>query len=220
MKRVSHGMYATLFGVVHLALGVNLMLAVVASPFIVLLVTTDPSLSWPLLTLAAVPAGAGIAAAFGTFREHGAGERSVFRTFIRQLRATGLKALALSAIVVALVAVAAVDAFVLVPTGIGAVLAPLLAVIALLAVAVGFVGLTALAEDPRARLRDVIRISLLLAVRRLPFTLASFAVIGVQAAVIVAAPALGFGVTSAACLYVVWAGARHTLQPALRPAEA
>ncbi|WP_232531703.1 ferredoxin-NADPH reductase [Microbacterium halophytorum] len=220
MKRISHGMYATLFGVVHLALGVNLMLAVVASPFIALLVTTDPSLSWPLLALAAIPAGAGIAAAFGTFREHASGERSVFRTFIRQLRATGLKALALSCAVVTAVVVAAVDVFVLVPTGAGAVLAPLLVVIALLAVAVGFVGLTALTEDPSARLRDVIRISLLLAVRRLPFTLASFAVIGVQAAVVVAAPALGIGVTAAACLYVVWAGARHTLQPALKPVEA
>ncbi|GGO66573.1 hypothetical protein GCM10010910_26330 [Microbacterium nanhaiense] len=217
MKRIPHSVYSTLFGVVHLALGINVSLALVALPFLVLLVTTDPSLSWPLLALAAVPAGMGIAAAFGTFREHADGEPSVFRTFFRQLARHWKASLALSSLVVAIVVVAAVDVFVLVPTGPGAIVAPLLVTVALLAVATGIVGFVAITEDPRARFRDVVRVSLLIAVRRWPFTLASFAVIGVQAAVITQAPALGIGLTSAACLYVVWAGSRYSLRPALRP---
>lgn len=218
MKRIPHSVYSTLFGVVHLALGINFSLAVVALPFLVLLVTTDPSLAWPALALAAVPAGMGIAAAFGTFRAHADGEPSVFRTFFRQLGRTWKQSLALSALVVAIVVVAAVDVFVLVPTGPGAVAAPLLVIVALLALATGIVGFAAIAEDPHARIRDVLRISLLIAVRRWPFTLASFVVIGVQAAVITQAPALGIGLTAAACLYVVWAGSRYSLRPALRPA--
>jgi hypothetical protein len=210
MKRIPHSVYSTLFGVVHLALGINISLALVALPFLVLLVTTDPSLSWPALALAAVPAGMGIAASFGTFRAHAGGEPSVFRTFFRQLGRTWKQSLALSAVVVAIVVVAAVDVFVLVPTGAGAIAAPLLVIIALLAIATGVVGFAAIAEDPRARIRDV-------AVRRWPFTIASFAVIGVQAAVVTQAPALGIGLTAAACLYVVWAGSRYSLRPALRP---
>jgi len=218
MKRIPHSVYSTLFGVVHLALGINFSLALVALPFLVLLVTTDPSLAWPALALAAVPAGMGIASAFGTFRAHADGEPSVFRTFFRQLGRTWKQSLALSALVVAIVVVAAVDVFVLVPTGPGAVAAPLLVIVALLALATGIVGFAAIAEDPHARIRDVLRISLLIAVRRWPFTLASFVVIGVQAAVITQAPALGIGLTAAACLYVVWAGSRYSLRPALRPA--
>jgi uncharacterized membrane protein YesL len=217
MKRIPHSVYSTLFGVVHLALGINISLALVALPFLVLLVTTDPSLSWPALALAAVPAGMGIAASFGTFRAHAGGEPSVFRTFFRQLGRTWKQSLALSAVVVAIVVVAAVDVFVLVPTGAGAIAAPLLVIIALLAIATGVVGFAAIAEDPRARIRDVLRVSLLIAVRRWPFTIASFAVIGVQAAVVTQAPALGIGLTAAACLYVVWAGSRYSLRPALRP---
>jgi len=218
MKRIPHSVYSTLFGVVHLALGINASLALVALPFLVFLVTTDPSLSWPLLAVAAVPAGMGIAAAFGTFRAHADGESSVIRTFFRQLARHWKASLAISAIVVAIVVVAAVDVFVLVPTGPGAIAAPLLVIIALLAIATGIVGFAAMTEDPQARIRDVLRVSLLMAVRGWPFTLASFAVIGVQAAVITQAPALGIGLTAAACLYVVWAGSRYCLRPALRPA--
>ncbi|WP_324013782.1 ferredoxin-NADPH reductase [Microbacterium sp. JZ37] len=219
MKRIPHSVYATLFGVVHLALGVNLALAAVALPLIALLLTTDPSLSWPALALAAVLAGPGVAAAFGTFRAHADGETGVLRAFARSLRATWRRALALSALVGAVVTVALVDVFVLVPTGAGAVVAPLLIVVALLAIAMGMVGMVAVAEDPDARLRDVLRAGLVLAVRRWPLTVASFAVVAVQAAVVVAAPALGIGLTAAACLYVVWAGGRYTLQPVLAPAE-
>ena len=219
MKRIPHSVYSTLFSVVHLALGINVSLALVSLPFLAILVTTDPSLSWPALAVTAVPAGMGIAASFGTFREHADGEASVFRTFFRQLAQHWKTSLALSALTIATVTVAAVDIFVLVPTGAGAIVAPLLAVIALLALATAIVGFTAIVEDPRARLIDVLRISLLIAVRRWPFTIAAFAVIGVQAAVITQAPALGIGLTAAACLYVVWAGARYSLRPALRPAS-
>ena len=218
MKRIPHSVYSTLFGVVHLALGVNIALAVVALPLIVLLVTTDPSLSWPLAALAAVPAGMGIAAAFGTFRAHADGEESVLRIFFRQLASMWRRSLVLSAIVVAIVVVAAVDVFVLVPRpASGRLRAPPRRDRGCSLSAAGVVGMS---RSPRIRARgssDVLQISADHRVRRWPFTLVSFAAIAVQAAVIVQAPALGIGLTSAACLYVVWAGARYALRPALRP---
>ncbi|WP_460798883.1 hypothetical protein [Microbacterium sp. GXF0217] len=64
-------------------------------------------------------------------------------------------------------------------------------------------------EIPDARTRDVLRSSTVLAVRRWPLTLASFAVIAVQAAAVTVAPAIAIGLTAAPCLYIVWAGGRY-----------
>ncbi|NYF12720.1 putative membrane protein YesL [Pseudoclavibacter sp. JAI123] len=214
MKRISHGVYATAFNVTYLALAVNLMLAVMSLPFLVLLVTTDPSLSWPLLAASAALTGPGIAGAFATFRAHAEGDTDVIRAFISGVRRTWKRALVISAVTSAVVTVALVDVFVLVPTGIGVLLVPLLVVVAILTLATAAVTLVAITQAEDTRLLVLARASLILAVRRWPLTFASFAIVGVQAAVLTAAPAIAIGITTAACLYVVWAGGRYTLQQA------
>lgn len=220
MRRIPHSVYDSLFGVAQLVLVTNALLAVMCAPLVVLLVTTDPSLSWPLLAAAAALTGPGVAGSFSAFRAHRDGERGVVRPFLRGVARTWARALAVSAIVSAIVVVAVVDLFVLVPTGPGAVAAPVLVVIAVLAVATGTTALAALVEAPTARLLDVLRASAATAVRRWPFTIAALVVCAAQIGVFVMAPALAIGITAAACLYVVWAGARYSLQPVLRPAAA
>ncbi|WP_221583910.1 ferredoxin-NADPH reductase [Microbacterium sp. G2-8] len=219
MKRLfPHAMYETLFGVAQLVLVVNALVAVMCAPLVVLLVTTDPSLAWPLYALAAALTGPSIAGAFCAFRAHRDGERGVVRPFLRGVRETWRRALAVSALVAAIVSVALVDVFVLVPTGYGAVAAPVLVVIAVLAVATGMNAIAALSEVPSARLVEVLRAAVIMSVRRWPFALGSLAAAGVQVGIFVLAPALAVGLTAAACLYVVWAGSRYSLQPVLRPA--
>ncbi|WP_110589372.1 ferredoxin-NADPH reductase [Microbacterium suaedae] len=220
MRRISHSMYESLFSVAQLVLVTNALLLVMCAPLIVLLATTDPSLSWPLLAAAAALTGPGIAGAFAAFRAHREGERGVIRPFFRGVARSWARALAVSAIVSAIVVVAVVDLFVLVPTGPGALAGPVLVVIAVIALATGMVAIAALVEAPSARLLDVLRASAATAVRRWPFSLASLAVAAAQIGVFVMAPALAVGITAAACLYVVWAGARYSLQPVLRPAAA
>ena len=212
VKRLSSGVYTGLFGVLHLALTVNLALGITCLPFLVLLVTTDPSLSWPALAVAAVLSGPGIAASFATFRAHARGENAILRSFARGLAASWRSALRISTIVGAVVLVAVGDIFALASTPVAPVVAPVLAVIALLALAVGMLGLVLVGEIPDARMRDVLRASTVLAVRRWPLTLASFAVIAVQAAAVTVAPAIAIGLTAAPCLYIVWAGGRYALQ--------
>lgn len=220
MKRlIPHGTFETLFGVAQLVLVVNALVAVTCAPLVVLLVTTDPSLAWPLYAIAAALTGPGVAGAFRAFRAHRDGERGVVRPFLLGVREAGGRALVVSALVAAVAVVAAVDVFVLVPTGYGAVLAPALVVVALLAVATGMNALAALVEVPSARLVDVLRAGAVMSVRRWPFTLASLVVAGVQVGAFVLAPALAIGLTASACLYVIWAGSRYSLQPVLRPAD-
>ncbi|PPF43633.1 ferredoxin-NADPH reductase [Pseudoclavibacter sp. AY1F1] len=214
MKRVSHTVYSTAFNVAYLALAVNAMLAVMSLPFLILLVTTDPSLSWPLLAASAALTGPGIAASFATFRAHAEGDTDVIRSFIRGVRRTWKRALVISAVTSAVVTVALVDVFVLVPTGIGVLLVPLLVVVAILTLATAAVTLVAITQVEDTRLLVLVRASLVLSVRRWPMTFASFAIVAVQAAVLTAAPAIAIGLTTAACLYVVWAGGRYTLQRA------
>lgn len=212
MKRIPHSIYSTAFNVAYLALGVNAMLAIMSLPFLVLLVTTDPSLSWPLLAASAALTGPGIAGAFATFRAHAEGDGDVIRAFLRGVRRTWKRALVISAVTSAVVTVALVDVFVLVPTGIGVLLVPLLAVVAILTLATAAVSLVAITQADDTRLLVLVRASLFLAVRRWPLTFASFAIVAVQAAVLTAAPAIAIGLSAAACLYVVWAGGRYTLQ--------
>jgi len=49
---VSHETWASLIGMIYLGLIVNLLLVVSSLPLVVLLVTTDPLYSWPLLAIA------------------------------------------------------------------------------------------------------------------------------------------------------------------------
>src|SRR5690625_3500869 len=114
LKRIPHGLYATVFGTAFLAMGVNALLIVACLPFLVLLVTTDPSLSWPLLTLTGALCAPGLAASFSVFRAHKGGENRVVVPFITALRTTWRKALAIGFAVAALGVVAIVDLVMLV----------------------------------------------------------------------------------------------------------
>jgi len=72
-----------------------------------------------------------------------------------------------------------------------------------------------LAERPTARLRDAGRASVYLAVRRWYFTGVSLVVLVLLVQVVAQKPALGLGILATPLLYVVWAGSRYSLRPAL-----
>ncbi|MGU3644526.1 ferredoxin-NADPH reductase [Microbacterium sp. C23T] len=212
---VSHETWASLIGMIYLGLIVNLLLVVSSLPLVVLLVTTDPLYSWPLLAIAAPLAAPGLAAAFRAFREHGEGGRGPIRAFFAGLRATWRRALLIGAAVAAVIVVLLVDVRMLSNTAVAVFTVPLLGVLALLAIAVGLVALVAIAEVPAARLRDVLRASLYLSLRRWYLTAASLAALAAQVAVFATAPALGLGLTASAALFFAWTNSRFTLRPVL-----
>lgn len=215
MKRVSHDAWATILGVVYLGLMVNFLVLVAASPLVVLLMTTDPALSWPLLAVAAPLAAPALSGAFTAFREFGRGEPQVVRSFLRGWKATARKGMLIGAVASASVVVLLVDVRAVSASPASVMIVPVLALLVVIAVATALVALVALAEEPAARMRDIIKAALYLCVRRWYLTALSLAVLGVQVGLFTTMPAIAIGLTCAPALYVVWANSRYTLRPVL-----
>lgn len=215
MKRISHSTYTTIFGVAYLGLMTNLALVVACLPLVVLLVITDPALSWPLLAAVAPLCAPALTAAFQAFRAHGAGDPQVVRAFVRGWRRTWRKSMLVGAVVAAGLVVVLVDVRFFSPMQAGVAIIPALGVIAVLLLAAGLVSLVALAEEPTARLGVVVKAALYLSVRRWWLSLVSLAVLALQVALFTAMPAIAIGLTAAPALYVAWANARYILRPVL-----
>ncbi|MBW8764478.1 MAG: DUF624 domain-containing protein [Microbacterium sp.] len=215
MTRISHDTWATILGVVYLGLMTNFLMLVAASPVVVLLITTDPGLSWPLLALAAPLSAPALTGAFAAFREFGRGEPQVVRSFLRGWRATWRKGMLIGAAAAASVVVLLVDVRAVAALPASVVVVPVLALLTVIAVATALVALVALAEAPQARLRDIVKAALYLSVRRWYLTALSFAVLSVQFALFTTMPAIAIGLTCAPALYVAWANGRYTLRPVL-----
>lgn len=215
MKRISHDTWATILGVVYLGLMSNFLVLLTAAPLVVLLITTDPVLSWPLLALAVPLAAPALTGAFAAFREFGRGEPQVVRSFFRGWKATWRKGMLIGAAAAASVVVLLVDVRAVAVLPASVVVVPVLALLTVVAVATALVALAALAEAPQARLRDILKAALYLSVRRWYLTALSFAVLGVQLALFTTMPAIAIGLTCAPALYVAWANSRYTLRPVL-----
>lgn len=215
MKRVSHDTWATILGVVYLGLMVNFLVLIAASPLVVLLITTDPMLSWPLLALAAPLSAPALTGACTAFREFGRGEPQVVRSFLRGWAATWRKAMLIGAGATASVVVLLVDVRAVSELAASVVIVPVLALLTAIALATALVAFVALAEAPQARVRDVVKAALYLGVRRWYLTVLSFTVLAVQFALFTTMPAIAIGLTCAPALYVAWANSRYTLRPVL-----
>lgn len=215
MRRVSFGAYQSVIGVVYLGLMTNVMLAVGSLPLVALLLATDPAVTWPLIAGAAALSAPAVVAAFTVFRDHREGSTGVVRVFLAAYRRVWHRAFGLGAAITATAVVALVDVRFFSNSTLGVVFIPLLGVLTVLVLAVGIVALTALAEAPTARLRDILRASAYLALRRWYLTAASLVVLGAYAALFAAMPAMALGVAAAPALYLAWANCRHTLLPVL-----
>ena len=220
MRRISHEVYATVFSVVYLGLMTNVLLLVGCLPVVVVLLTTDTALSWPVVALLAPLSAPAVAAAFAVFSAYSADPTiGVIRTFVRSWRAVFRRAATLGVLAAAVLVVLGVDGYAAWGRPAATWAVPVLAVLVVLVVATTVLGLVALAEVPRARLRDVLRACLFLGVRRWYLTVASLLVLALLLTLLTAKPALAIGLAAAPLLYVVWANGRHSLRPVLPVAQ-
>lgn len=218
LLRVSGMTWEAIFSTVAAALIANVCLALAAFPLLALLITTDPRRSWPALALAAVAAVPAAPALFTVFRHIGAGRSgSVLRVFWTGWWRSLRRGLAVGAAVVGLLTMVAVDLVVLGTSRWTVALSGLLLVVLALAISTAVLALVAGVERPDARLRDVLRASLYLAVRRWYLSLFSLVILGLQAALFTLHPAIAVGLTAAPLLYTTWSNARFTLGPILPP---
>ena len=216
MRRISHDVYQLVFGVAYLGLMTNAMLVVSCLPLVALLTLTDPAQTWPLIAAFAPLAGPALAAAFTVFRRYSdEGSVAVVRGFWKAWRATARRALTLGAATSAALVVLSVNLQVRAVGELSALTVPLLGVLAVLVVATCLTGLVAVAEAPDASLREIVTVSAVLGLRRWYLTAVSLVVLGSLAGFFFVKPALAIGLAAAPLLYVVWAGGRHTLKPAI-----
>jgi len=206
---------SAVFGTVYLGLMTNALLLLTSLPLVVLLMATDPSVSWPFIAIAAPLAAPGVSAAFTVFRDNTRGGTEVIRGYFAGWRATWRRAMALGALASAVVVVLLVDVHVVGGGDLGVVLVPVLALLAVLAATVAMLGLVAIAEVPHARLGEVVRAAAYLGLRRWYLSAVSLFALGVQFALFANLPAIALGVTAAPALYLAWANSRFTLRPVL-----
>lgn len=210
---VSQEMYETVFGTVYVGLATNALLVVACLPLLVLLLTTDPAVSWPALALVApltAPAAVGAFAVFHALSTDGS--TTAVRTFWRAYRRHARRALAIGAMTSAAVVVLAVDVVAVWGARIGAAAIPVFVTLMVLALLTALVALAAVPVLPGVRLRDLLRTSLYLAVRKWYVSVLALAVLGLLAGVVVMRPAVGLGFAAAPLLFVVWGGCRAALR--------
>lgn len=215
MKRITHNTWASIIGVIYLGLMTNLLLVVGSLPLVVLAMTTDPALSWPLLAAVAPLCAPAFVAAFATFRENANGETQVVRVFLRTWLATWKRAMLIGLAAVAAVVVLLVDIRMLADSPYSIVAVPLLGVLTVVVAGTTLVAVCALSEAPTARVRDILKAGLYLGVRRWYLSALSLIVLALQVALFTAMPAVALGLTAAPALYVAWANSRYTLRPVL-----
>ena len=200
----------------YAALLSNLLLVFGCAPLVLGLLVTDPARTWPLLALVAPLCAPALVGVFAVMASAGrGGPTSVLTTFARAWRASLGRGVAVGGMAVLAVVVLGVDIAWAWGRTIGAAAIPVLATLIVLVVSSAMLALVVLAERPDVRLRDLTRASLYLAVRRWYLTAVSLAVLVLLVQVIAVRPAIGLGLVASPLLYVVWAGSRYSLRPAM-----
>jgi uncharacterized membrane protein YesL len=216
--RLRPEVFTAVTGMVYAALLSNLLLVIGCAPLVVGVLVTDPARSWPLLALVAPLCGPALVGVFAVMTAFGgSGRGGVLRTFGSAWRASFRRATAVCALATLTLVVLGVDIAWAWGRSIGAVAIPVLAVLMVLVVATTILTLVVLAERPTVRLRDALRASLYLGVRRWYLTGVSLVVLVLLVQVVAQKPALGLGLVATPLLYLVWAGSRYSLRPALDP---
>ncbi|MGC4749170.1 hypothetical protein ACLQ28_26465 [Micromonospora sp. DT201] len=216
--RSRHHTLTAVFDGFYVALVTNLLLVLGCLPLVTLAFTTDAARSWPLYALTAPLCAPGLCAAFAVMSAYSDGDTGgVLRTYGRAWRATARPAMLWTAAAMAALLVLAVDARAAWGHRVGALALPILATLIILTVATALLGLVTLADRPTARLREVARTCVYLAVRRWYLTAVSLLVLVLLAQLLAARPAIALGLAAAPLLYVVWANSRFTLRAALDP---
>ncbi|GAA2878562.1 hypothetical protein Acy02nite_16050 [Actinoplanes cyaneus] len=195
------------FDLAYLALMTNVLLTVALLPMLAALFS-------PVFLVFAPLVAPGLCAAFAVFAAH---PGPVIGTFVSAWRSCFRRAVTLGAMATGALIVLGVDVRVASGRPAGAVLIPVLAVLILLVVVATLLGLVALAAQPGARVRDVVRIGTLSGVRRWYLTLPSLGVLVLFEALFAAHPVPALALAASPLLYVVWANSNYTLAPAFHP---
>ncbi|MEU4623956.1 hypothetical protein AB0G04_28775 [Actinoplanes sp. NPDC023801] len=199
-----------IFQAVHTALLTNLLLAIACAPLVLVVLTTDPGRTWPLLVLFAPLGGPALVAVFTVLKSY---PSPVVKVFWTAWRTSARRALTTGTLATVVLLVLGVDARWAWGRPIGALVLPMITVAMTLIAVTTLLVLVLLADRPGTRLRDAARAGLHLGVRRWYLSLLSLVTLVLFEALLAARPAIAIGVVASPLLYVVWANSRFTLTP-------
>lgn len=186
---------------VHRALLVNVVLAIAGSPSMLALATVRDPWHYPVFfAVLALPLGPAATAAFGYLAYDD--PRPPARVFFHTLNRTWRRALLTSAGAIGLLCILFGDIQVLGTAMPGALLVPMLALLAALVVAATLTTLVLLATTRDLSYAAVLRLGIYATVRAWPLTVPSLAVLAVAAAVVTQVPLAGLATTPACALWV------------------
>jgi uncharacterized membrane protein YesL len=207
--------YEKVFGTVYAGLMVNVMLALACSPLLVALaIVRNPLASWPFFLALAGLCAPALTGAFGCFAGLGEdGSTVVLRPFLAAYRATFRRAAGIGFAGCVAVGLLVADALFVAGTAWGPVLVPFFVTASALVVAVVVAVLVALAENPAAALRDLVRPSLYAVARMWYLAAANVVVLMLVVGIVLMKPVVGVLVACSPLLYVVWANTRYLLAP-------
>lgn len=205
--------YELVFGTVYTGLMTNVLLVVACLPLVILVLTTDLAVTWPLVALTAPLLGPGLAAAFAVFGAFNAdGSTAVVRTFAGAWRRHLRPGLAIGALATGVIVVAAVDVAFFWGRTTGAVAIPVLVTLAAGTVVTAVLALVTVPELPGARLRKVLLAAVVLGARRWYLSAGTLLVLSLLVSVVAVRPAVGLGFAAAPLLYAAWGVCRFTLR--------
>lgn len=211
------GTYNAVFGVCYLGLAVNALLAVANAPLLIALGTTaHPLRAWPAMAMLTLGVGPSLAAALACFHRHGEnGSASPVRDFLAGYRAHARRALVCWGGALGLTAVLVTDLFWARERAVGALLAPVFAVLVVVTAAATLNLLVMVVRRPDAPLPALARAALFLSLRRWYASLLNLVLLAGVVAGIAVRPALGLLLMPSFALYVIWSNGSYALERAV-----
>jgi len=210
MRHTLAGAFASIFNVVYLVVGLNILLALTCAPVWLLALFVPLKNSWLWLALSGVLLGPALAGAYAVFRAFKIDESvTIFKTYLTEWahswRRVWLPALCLSlcGLVIGL------DVYVMWRWGHLALALPLAVVLVALGFATASVAWVGFAARPDLGWWAVVKASAYLAVRQPGWSLLTLIMLAVAAAAIWVSPLIGLGLVVTPVLYVVWSDSRR-----------
>lgn len=219
MVAVSHDSWSRALHSVYTALVVNMLVLVATLPLVVLLMTTNPRLSWPVLALMTPLAAPALTAAFSVFAAPVIGAKNIARAFVAGWRATWLKAMSIGGLFAGVCVVLWADIRFASDLELAVLIVPVLMILVLIASATAWLSLVSFTERPDAAVWAVVKAAIYLSMRHWVLALLSLAALAVQFVLFVTVPAVAIGVTCTPALYFAWTNARHSARAVLPPKE-
>lgn len=209
---VSAGSWEMLWSYLHRVLVLNLGLAVGGLPLIGGLALVSRPWDYPVFFIVlSWCLGPALAAAFGYLAaadDHDRASVASVAEFARAYRRHALPAAGRWAVTTALLGVLVTDIALLHDSPAGAVLVPMLVLLAVLVLSAGLMSLALLTLRPGLHLWRGLATAAVVAVRRWPLTLLSLGVLGVAAVAVNQAPLLGLATVPGCAIILTWANSR------------